>query len=118
VLADLTTSYDWAGLIASMVTILLFVGAILAFIGRLFWRKVDQKLTEIDHKSTPNGKDTLSLGDTAARTESKVDELRGMFIMHLQNHPGASTGVAVVEKIAVEPTRAEVEIANGNPPQR
>lgn len=82
------TTYDWSGTVYAVVGTLAFISAAILFVGRAFWKKVDAKISAVDKKATPNGGDTLDLGDTVARTETKVDELRGMFRLHLQNHPG------------------------------
>lgn len=46
----------------------------------------DEAITKLSREVTPNGKNSARLGDTAARTEAKVDELT----IALAKHVGAS----------------------------
>ena len=100
-------TYAWSQSAAGIVIVLGGLGTAVAFVGRIFWKKVDAKISAVDKKATPNGGHTLDLGDTAARTESKVDELRGMFMLHLQNHPGPGVP-AVAQLEAKTPSRVDV----------
>jgi hypothetical protein len=105
-------AYDWTGTAASITVVLGFLGGCVAVLFRIFWRKVDRRLEAIDKKATPNGGHTLNLGDTAARTETKVDELRGMFQQHVMNHPGP--GVPPTAALpAAPPLPRREEIAAG-----
>ena len=66
---------DWAMLTGLMVS----VGTILFFVKKMFvkWISDDikQDIKDIKSEVTPNGKDTQKVGDIAARTETKVDNL-------------------------------------------
>jgi hypothetical protein len=111
VIAETTTKLaqttDWVTIVASVAGTLGFLGLVLGAIGRAFWRRMDQKLTSIDNKATPNGGTTLNLGDTAARTEVKLDELRGWFLDHILHHPPAGVSASVPRSDV--PTRAAVQ---------
>jgi hypothetical protein len=95
----------------AIVGVLGFISVLGGFVIRSFWRRVDQRVADLDVKATPNGKDTLSIGDSVARTEDKVDEVRQLLIAHLLNHPGGPapplTHMPMMSDL--KPTRAEIE---------
>jgi septal ring factor EnvC (AmiA/AmiB activator) len=69
------TISDWGMLTGLMVS----VGTILFFVKKMFvkWISDDikQDIKDIKSEVTPNGRDTQKVGDIAARTETKVDNL-------------------------------------------
>jgi hypothetical protein len=97
----------------------LFVAALTTFLGRFAvkWLRdqLGSQLSAIDKKATPNGGDTLDLGDTVARIEGKQDEQRDLLLWHLAHHPGLPIAVGVPVPPLPEtliPTRAAVEANN------
>lgn len=119
-LADLTRTYDWSQIIVSITIVLAFFGTIVAFLVRRFVKWLDGKLSAIDKKATPNGGHTLDLGDTASRSETKLDELRDLFLYHLAHHPGATempsdlVPVSLPSVDTLAPTRKAVAADNVN----
>jgi hypothetical protein len=69
------TVYDWANYISAIIGISLFVFGAVRWFHRAMARSIATQFDEIRREVTPNGKDTPSLGDTAARTEAKLDQV-------------------------------------------
>jgi len=65
-----------------------FAGLVLGLIRFGYW--LSGRLENLAHQATPNGLNTLDTGDTAARSETKLDELRGLVLWHISHHPGPS----------------------------
>ena len=65
--------YNWVWIIVGVVTVLGAVLAGLRYVGKRAVR--NSKLDLLLHEITVNGGDSLSVGDTIARTEHKVDQL-------------------------------------------
>lgn len=107
---------DWASTTIAIAAALGVVGAIAAFLVRAFLRWFDVRLKALDRKATPNGGQTLDLGDTVARIEYKQDEQRSLLLYHLAHHPGYPPLPDEIEihppPISMVPTRAAVEADN------
>ena len=92
-----------------------FVGLVLGLIRFGYW--LSGRLENLARQATPNGLNTLDAGDTAARSETKLDELRGLVLWHISHHPGPSEipSVAVGRPpplpTTLTPTREEIEVA-------
>lgn len=114
--ATASQAYDISGTVYAVLASLAILATLALWLGRRFWRKVDEKLASMDKKATPNGGDTLELGDTAARIENKVDGLNSALMYHLQHHPGPSNGWSTSPPAPVsapQPTRKEIEATVG-----
>ena len=79
---NLNTGADWATIIGGVIGTILFI---ITIIGLMFKAR-----NWLDKKLTVNGGDTLTLGDTVGRIESKTDENRNILLYHLAHHPGPS----------------------------
>ena len=62
---------QWGMLTGLMVS----VGTILFFVKKMIIKWVTEDIKELKKEVTPNGRDTQKVGDIAARTETKVDNL-------------------------------------------
>lgn len=62
---------DWATLSGLMIS----VGTILFFVKKMLVKWVSEDVKELRKEVTPNGRDTQKMGDIAARTETKIDNL-------------------------------------------
>lgn len=62
---------QWATITGLMIS----VGTILFFVKKIIIKWVATELKDIKAEVTPNGRDTQKVGDIAARTETKVDNL-------------------------------------------
>lgn len=87
-------------------------GLLIAAVKFTHW--LDAKFSEVERKATPNGLDSLDVGDTAARTEIKVDELRGLFLEHLVNHPGRTRRPPAPSQPTREAVAATQRAQNGD----
>ena len=91
-----------------------FVGLVLGLIRFGYW--LSGRLENLAHQATPNGLNTLDTGDTAARSETKLDELRGLVLWHISYHPGPSESPPIPDRqlpipTTLTPTREEIEVA-------
>lgn len=111
-LASLEHTYDWSQIIVAIVVVLGFVGTVSTFVGRRFVKWLDGKLAAIDKKATPNGGNTLDLGDTVARMETKQDWQGELLLYHLAHHDGGRAAPPLLAPPT--PTRAAVEANNAN----
>lgn len=115
-LAAASQAYDWSGTVYSVLGSIGLLAGFILWANRRFWHrvwgKVDDRLDEIERKATPNGGNTLELGDTVARVEEKLDNFNEAFIYHLQHHPGASAGWTppppALNPAPTPPTRKEI----------
>lgn len=62
---------DWATLSGLMIS----VGTILFFVKKMLIKWVAEDVKSLKSEVTPNGRDTQKMGDIAARTETKIDNL-------------------------------------------
>lgn len=110
----------WVQIVAGCVGIFAFFGGLIVWAGRRIVKSMTSDVLDAIDKSNlkiqPNGLNSLELGDTAARTERKVDELRVMFRNHLLHHAPDVPSGQVASALTVNddwfpegvPTRAEV----------
>ena len=73
----------WLGLLSSVFLILGGVWGVVKMVHSLVVKSVLSQLVDIKKEVTPNGRDTGRLGDTAARTEAKVDALHELLVRYM-----------------------------------
>jgi hypothetical protein len=100
-----TFVYNWVWIVIGLVTILGFILAGMRYVGMRAVR--NEKLDQLLHEVKPDGGKSLSLGDTVARTESKLDNHVAAFQLQL-GHTNAVES-EVYRRLNTLETRAQVE---------
>lgn len=67
--------YNWANFVAAVIAIVVTAWEIIRWSKRSIASSIASELNSLRREVTANGKDTPSLGDTAARTEEKLDQV-------------------------------------------
>jgi hypothetical protein len=65
-----------SGVWANILVILTSVGSIFFFLKKILVKTIAQDIKELNHKVSPNGKNTQNIGDITARTEDAIKELK------------------------------------------
>lgn len=84
---------QWATLTGLMIS----VGTILFFVKKIIIKWVATELKVIKAEVTPNGRDTQKVGDIAARTETKVDNLYAFMERYAEKVDKLEKDVAYLE---------------------